>query len=327
MSTPHVLNSAPGTVHWGYFDAALAPVLEIDPGDIVVVNSVSGSSEETPDDAAFTVRPALRAIHAAIGRELGPHILTGPIAVRGAEPGDALRIEILDVALADDWGFNVIRRGKGALPEDFAFDSTIHLSIDRQTGVIRAPWGMEIPARPFFGVMGTAPAPDAGRLTSVIPGAFGGNLDNTELTTGAILYLPVAVEGGRLSVGDGHAAQGDGEVCLTAVETGLTGTLRIGLVKAANLAGPFAETPAHLIAMAFDEDLDEALRGALRNLIAMVSARTGLSAENAYRLCSLAADMRVTQVVNVKKGVHAMLPRRYLIPAARAGNRGVWNQS
>ena len=107
----HELNPAPTTVHWGYFDAALAPVLEIDPGDVVVVNSVSGGGEHSPSDPQFTVRPALRAIDAALRPELGPHILTGPIAVRGAEPGDVLRIEILDVALADDWGFNVIRRG------------------------------------------------------------------------------------------------------------------------------------------------------------------------------------------------------------------------
>lgn len=308
----HELNPSPSTVHWGYFDAALAPVLEIDPGDVVVVNSVSGGGEHSPSDPQFTVRPALRAIDAALRPELGPHILTGPIAVRGAEPGDVLRIEILDVALADDWGFNVIRRGMGALPEDFPFDRTIHLAIDRQNRTIRTPWGMEIPARPFFGVMGTAPPLAAGRLTSVIPGAFGGNIDNTELIPGAVLYLPVAVKGASLSVGDGHAAQGDGEVCLTAVETGLTGTLKIDLVKAANLAGPFAETPTHLIAMAFDEDLDEAVRAALRGMIAMVSTRAGISAENAYRLCSLAADLRVTQVVNVKKGVHVMLPRRYV---------------
>jgi acetamidase/formamidase len=117
MMAMHELNPTPTTVHWGYFDATLAPVLEIDPGDVVVVGSVSGSPEETTSDPQFTVRPASRAIHAAVRRELGPHILTGPMAIRGAEPGDALRIEVLDVALADDWGFNVIRRGKGALPE------------------------------------------------------------------------------------------------------------------------------------------------------------------------------------------------------------------
>jgi acetamidase/formamidase len=160
--------------------------------------------------------------------------------------------------------------------------------------------------------MGVAPPPEAGRVTSVIPGVFGGNIDNKELGPGAVLYLPVFNPGALLSFGDGHAAQGDGEVCLTAVETGLTGKFRVELIEKANLPGPHAETPTHLIAMAFDEDLNEAMRAALRALIAMIVDRTGLTRDEAYRLCSLAADLRITQVVNVKKGVHAMLPRQYL---------------
>lgn len=298
------------TVHWGFLDAALPAVLEIAPGDEVRLGSLSGGAPEAPSAPGMTLRPELAAIHAAHAPSPGPHILTGPIAVKGAEPGDALRIEILDVKLADDWGFNWIKPGKGALPEDFPVESLAHFAIDRTRGVVRAPWGLEIAARPFFGVIGVAPA--RGRVTSVIPGPFGGNMDLKELTPGAVLHLPVFAPGALLSIGDGHAAQGDGEVCLTAVETGLEGRFRIDLVKAAGLAGPFAQTPDHLITMGFDEDLDEAMRAALRAMIAQIEARTGLSAINAYRLCSVAADLRVTQVVNVKKGVHAMLPRRYL---------------
>ena len=309
-SRRHELLPSPATAHWGYFDASLKPALEIDPGDIVTLTSVSGSADDVPDDVRYTARQALRDIHAAMKPDLGPHILTGPLAVRGAEPGDALRIEILDVALADDWGYNVIRAGKGTLPEDFPNDRRIHLGVDRTRGIVTTPWGMTIPAKPFFGVMGVAPA--GARVTSVMPGAFGGNIDNKELTAGAVLHLPVFVPGALFSAGDGHAAQGDGEVCLTAVETGLTGTFRIDLVKGAKLSAPYAETPTHLIAMAFDEDLDVAAREALRALIAMIRARAGLSAEDAYSLCSLAADLRVTQLVNVRKGVHAMLPRRYV---------------
>lgn len=315
----HEIPVSPQTVHWGYFDAARPPVIEIEPGDTVVIHTVSGGPDETPEDSGFAVRPPLRAIHAAVVPDLGPHILTGPVAVRGAEPGDALRIEILDVALADDWGFNLIKPGKGALPEDFPDERLIHFQIDRDRGVIRTPWGMDLPARSFFGVMGTAPA--AGRHTSIIPGSFGGNMDNRELSAGSVLYLPVAVKGGFLSVGDGHAAQGDGEVCLTAVETGLTGTFRIGLIKAADLDAPFAETPTHLIAMAFDEDIDQAVRTALRRMIAMIVQRTGLSAEDAYRLCSLTADLRITQVVNIRKGIHAMLPRHLVEPEQCAATR------
>ena len=164
--------------------------------------------------------------------------------------------------------------------------------------------------------MGTAPAA-AGRITSVVPGSFGGNIDNKELVAGSVLDLPVAIAGGLLSVGDGHAAQGDGEVCLTAVETGLIGTLRIGLLKRAHLKAPVAQTPDHLIAMAFDEDLDVAASVALRRMIDLIIEQTSLSLEDAYRLCSLAGDLRITQVVNRKKGVHIMMPLRLLAPVQR----------
>ena len=304
----HELRPTPQTVHWGHFDAALPAVLAIDPGDEIVVDTVSGGAPETPPAGGYTVRPEARAIHAALKPDPGPHILTGPIYVRGAEPGDALRIEILDIALADDWGFNWIKPGKGALPEDFPFERIVHLGIDKKRRVVKLPWGLELPAKPFFGVMGTAPAGSEGRWTSVIPGAFGGNIDLKELTAGAVLTLPVFAPGALLSIGDGHGAQGDGEVCLTAVETGLTGTFRIHLIKDAGLDAPFAQTPTHAIAMAFDEDLDLAAKTALRRMIRHVVAVSGLSAEDAYRLCSLTGDLRVTQVVNVRKGVHMMMP-------------------
>lgn len=305
------------TVHWGHFDAALKPVIEIESGDEITIGSVSGAVGDAPRAAGMTLRPALAEVHRAHKASPGPHILTGPVAIRGAEPGDALRIEILDVQLADDWGYNWIKPGKGALPDDFPFARIAHFAIDRAREIVRTPWGHEIPARPFFGVMGVAPPPEAGRITSVMPGAFGGNIDLKELTAGAVLHLPVFNAGALLSVGDGHAAQGDGEVCLTAVETGLTGTFRVDLIKHARLDAPYAETPTHLVAMDFDEDLEQAMRCALRSLIAMTSARTGISAEDAYRLCSLAADLRITQVVNIRKGVHALLARRYLEPLVR----------
>ena len=189
---------------------------------------------------------------------------------------------------------------------------------------MHTPWGVTIPAKPFFGVMGTAPAAGRGRMTSVEPQDFGGNIDNKELVAGSVLYLPVAVAGGLFSAGDGHAAQGDGEVCLSAVETGLTATFGIGLVKGAHLPAPFAETPGHLITMAFHEDLDEAVRIALRHMIGQIAERTLLSAEHAYRLCSLAADLHVTQVVNRRKGIHVMLPKSIL--AELPARRSRWSQ-
>jgi acetamidase/formamidase len=309
--------ATPTTVHWGHFGADVKPIATIEPGDTVIITSVSGAPEVLPTQAGMTVRPELLAIHAAVKPEIGPHILTGPVAISGAMPGDALRVEIVDVALADDWGFNAIRPGFGTLPDDFPYERTVHLGIDRAKGLVHTPWGMTLEAHPFFGVMGVAPAPEIGRVSSVMPSSFGGNIDNKHLGAGAVLYLPVAVEGALFSCGDGHAAQGDGEVCLTAVETGLTGTFKIDIVKNANLEAPYAETKTHLIAMAFDEDLDEAARVALRRLIAMIVARTTLSADDAYRLCSLAADLHVTQLVNRSKGIHAMITRELLSQCKR----------
>jgi acetamidase/formamidase len=308
----HDVHPSPATVHWGSLDAGIRPVIEIDAGDTVTIHSVSGSATEASNDPDHTVRPELRAIHAALEPAPGPHILTGPVFVRGAMPGDALRIEILDVQLRDDWGFNLMRPGKGALPDDFAEEQLLHLDIDREAQRIRTPWGMKLPARPFFGVMAAAPRPEDGCLTSVIPGYFGGNMDNRHLVAGSILYLPVSTDGALFSAGDGHAAQGDGEVCLTAVETGLSGTLRIDVVKGANLSMPYAETPTHLIAMGFDENLEQAMQMALRSAMEMIIARVGLTAKEAYSLCSMAADLHITQVVNIKKGVHVMIPKSLL---------------
>ncbi len=311
----HTLLPELGTVHWGYLDASLNPVLSIDDGDIVTVHSVSGSIEETPYDH-YTICPELKAIHQTLMPDLGPHILTGPIRIRGAMPNDLLKIDILDIQLRDNWGFNIIRPGKGALPGDFSHPRTMHFAIDRKAGIITPPWGGRLAAKPFFGLIATAPRREEGRRSSIIPDYFGGNIDNKELGAGSTLYLPVSVEGALVSIGDGHAAQGDGEVCLTAVETGLTGTFRFSVIKAAEAPVPFAETATHLIAMGFDENLELAVQKALRNAIKLIGYRTGLSAENAFSLCSIAADARITQLVNVRKGSHIMIPKSVLPDAA-----------
>lgn len=308
----HEVFPSPDTVHWGNFDAGQQPAIEIDPGDTVTIHSVSGSASEASSEPHHTIRAELSAIHEALAPSPGPHILTGPVFVRGAQPGDTLRVEILDIKLRDDWGFNVMKPGKGALPEDFVEEQLLHLTIDREASTILTPWGIALPARPFFGVMATAPRPGDGSLTSIIPGYFGGNLDNKELVAGAILYLPVSVEGALFSTGDGHASQGDGEVCLTAVETGLSGTLRIDVIKATDQAMPYAETPSHLITMAFDEHLEVAMQAALRAAVKMIETKVGLTAAQAYSLCSMAADVRITQVVNLKKGIHVMIPKALL---------------
>lgn len=308
----HNVFPSPETVHWGRLDASLQPVISVDPGDTVTIHSVSGSAAEISTNSAHFIRPELRAIHEALTPSPGPHILTGPIYVHDATPGDTLRVEILDIKLRDNWGFNAVRLGKGALPDDFPGEQLLHLTIDPTANAIHTPWGMQLPARPFFGVMATAPRPEDGCLTSIIPGYFGGNIDNRELIAGSVLYLPVSVEGALFSVGDGHASQGDGEVCLTAVETGLSGTFRIDVIKDTKQAMPYAETPSDLIVMAFDENLEKAMQSALRHAIEMITARVGLPAIQAYSLISMAVDVRITQVVNIKKGIHVMIPKTLL---------------
>jgi acetamidase/formamidase len=314
--THHDLNASPATVHWGHFDAAIPPALTIESGDTVTMTSVSGAPDQLPDAASgYTIAPALLGIHDRVERKLGPHICTGPVAIRGAKAGDTLEVRIKAVGLKDDWGYNMIRPGAGALPDDFTQGRVIHIGLDAQKMTGRLPWGLEIPLRPFFGVMGVAPAPSAGIVSSVPPGRHGGNIDNKELVPGTKLYLPVHVDGALFSVGDGHGVQGDGEVCLTAIETGLTGTFELHLHPGRSLDWPYAETPTHLITMAFDPDLDVCVTIALRDMIAAICSRTGLSREDAYTLCSLAADLRITQVVNGSKGVHVMVEKRYLAPA------------
>jgi acetamidase/formamidase len=309
----HRLTSRPDTVHWGWFDAALPPVLTIESGDRVTVETVSGGPANLPGDG-FHVPPELLAIHEKSQRRLPGHILTGPIAVRGAEPGDVLEIRILDVRLRQDWGYTFVRPLAGALPNDFpAFEQMI-LRLDRERNVGRLPWGTELPLRPFFGVMGVAPPPAWGSISTIQPRAHGGNLDNKELRPGTSLFLPVHVPGALFSCGDGHAAQGDGEVCTTAIETALQGTFELVLHRATGLSYPRAETPTHLITMGMDPDLDQCLAMALRDMIALLGERGGLSRQDAYTLCSLAVDFRITQTVNGSRGVHAMLPKALLVP-------------
>ncbi len=187
-----------------------------------------------------------------------------------------------------------------------------HTAIDRQRGVGTTPFGMEIPLAPFFGVMGVAPKPVYGPVTTIIPREFGGNLDLKELVAGTTLYLPIWTKGGLFSVGDGHGVQGDGEVCTTALETALSGTFELVLRKDLRLDMPRAETPTHHITLGLDEDLDDAAKQALRQMIKLLVELAGLAPEDAYMLCSLGVDFRVTQLVDGNRGIHGMLAKSLL---------------
>ncbi len=234
--------------------------------------------------------------------------------MRGAKPGQVLQVDIEAIEPYYDWGYHAMRPLAGALPHDFAEPQVIHIVLDRARKMWKLPWGHEVPWAAFFGVMGTAPPPAWGALSTAPPRKNGGNLDNKELVAGTTLYLPIFVEGALFSAGDGHGAQGDGEVSITAVETGLTGTFRLTVRDDMRLEWPMAETPTHMITMAFDPDLDDCVVIALRSMIDLLGARAGLDRYQALTLCSLAADLRITQVVNGNKGVHVMLDKRYFAP-------------
>jgi len=307
----HHLPANAQTVHWGYWDAARKPVLTIASGDTVTIDTLSGEPEDLPSDEALLLAEH-RAVHEGTTRGSGPHFLTGPIHVEGARPGDVLEVHISDIQLRQDWGWNLIEPLLGTLPEDFPVHRRLHIPLDRAKRTAKLPWGLEWPLEPFFGNFGVAPPAHYGRITSIIPREFGGNMDCRALVQGCTVYFPVFNEGALFSAGDGHAAQGDGEVCLTAIETSLTGTFRLTVRKDLDVKFPRAETATHYIAMGMNDDLDDAARQALREMIRWITELSDLPAIDAYSLCSIAADLRVTQMVDVNKGVHCMLPKTAL---------------
>jgi acetamidase/formamidase len=317
MATHHI-SATPQTVRWGTFDAAYPALLTVSSGDTVVLECVSGAPEVMPPSGSgMAVPPALAAIHASSLPRAGGHIITGPVGVAGAEPGDMLEVRIDKIVLGNDWGYCGFRPLAGTLPEDFPDRYLSHIPVDRARGTCRLPWGTELTLAPFFGVMGVAPPPRYGMISTIQPREHGGNLDNKELTAGSILYLPVWASGANFSAGDGHGVQGDGEVCINALEICLTGTFSFVLHKGGGeraplLTYPRAETPTHFITMGMHEDLDLAMKQALRQMISFITGRTNLSKEQAYQFCSLAVDFHVTQTVNGEKGVHGMLRKGLL---------------
>ena len=243
------------------------------------------------------------------GLEHCGHILTGPIFVEGAEPGDVLEVRVLSVGLSMDYGYNGC---SGFVRENCEETPMKILELDGERMTSEFAPGIEIPLRPFFGSMGVAPPPDAGRWSSVPPWVHAGNLDNKELVAGTTLFIPVHVRGALFEVGDGHAAQGDGEVDQTGIETSLEGELQLIVRKDMSLEWPLGETPTHFITMGTHEDLTEATRIAVDQTVSFIAERTGLSRGEAYQLSSLVVDFRITQLVDRRVGVHAMIPKSVL---------------
>ena len=309
----HELKLIPSNTHTGSFDGRNKPVLRIASGDTVTVEALvpfgmdrllaAGASEaEIPE--------SLKAMDKYM-KEKGLYggTLTGPIFVEGAQTGDMLEVQILP-------GFEFLHpfgwtgfRGRGTLPDDFPYTRYKLYRIDVASGTIQFSPRITIKTSPFWGTIGVAPSVESRAIPNGVPGSHAGNLDFKELVAGTSLYIPVHVPGALLSIGDGHAVQGDGEINGGALETSLRGKVRVVLHKGKFIKWPRAETPTHFITMGLNPDLDEAARMAVREMIDYLVAEKGLTRDDAYNLCSQAVDLRVTQLVDGTKGIHAMIAK------------------
>jgi acetamidase/formamidase len=310
----HRLEATPDTIAYGYYWSDARPALRIRSGDIVDVDTLLTYTPAGLQRAGVSddrIQASLKAIVAGVtGDRRGPggHILTGPVYVEGAEPGDALEVKVLSIDLPIDYGYNGC---SGFLPENCDRSSPAKIiPLDRQRMTAEFEPGIVIPLRPFFGSMGVAPAPEAGRVSSNPPGRHAGNMDNKLLVAGSTLYIPVFAPGALFEVGDGHAAQGDGEVDQTAIETSLRGRIQLTVRKGMKLEWPRAETAAEYISMAADPDLTVATRLAVQEMVDFLAASRGLSKHRAYQLVSIAGDVAVTQLVDRPNvGVHVRMPK------------------
>ena len=308
--TKHHLKVTPETVIVGYYDPQSKPALQIASGDTVVVDTLGVAGPQALEAAGISpeqIQPELRAVVKAKPEARG-HFLTGPIYIEGAEPGDVLEVQILDVKMVVPYSYNAMGAA-GVLADEFTIGKRRIIELDRTKNVGRFVPGVEVPLRPFFGSMGVAPPEATGRITSRAPGIHAGNMDNRELIAGATVYIPVHVKGALFQAGDGHAAQGDGEVDVTGLETSLQGTFRFVVRKDKKLVWPRGETPTHYIAMGFDESLDKATKLAVQQAVEFLVEEKGLSRADAYMLTSVAVDLHITQLVDGNKGVHAMIPK------------------
>lgn len=307
------LKATPKTVVWGYYDAAAQPVLHIHSGDTVIFETLITNSPERLEKAGVPpeqVQQSLRDIYKEVtNKGPGGHILNGPVFIEEAEPGDTLEIHIQKIDLAIPYAYNAFGVGRGFLPEDFPYSKMKIIPLDQQHMVAKFAPGIEIPLHPFFGSMGEAPPENAGRVSSAPPGVHAGNMDNKELVAGTTLYLPVHVRGALFEIGDGHAGQGNGEVDITALETSLIGKLQFVVRKDLKIRYPRAETPTHYISMGFHEELYEATKLAVREMIDFLVADKHLTRDDAYMLTSVAGDVDITELVDGNKGVHVMLPK------------------
>jgi acetamidase/formamidase len=310
----HRLEATPPTVAYGYYWSEAAPALRIASGDIIDVDTLLTNTPTRLEDSgvpAQKIQQSLRTIVTEVtGERRGPggHILTGPVFVEGAEPGDVLEVKVLSIDFPIDYGYNGC---SGFIPANC--DRSVRqkiFALDTKKMVAEFKPGIVIPLKPFFGSMGVAPAPELGRVSSNPPGRHAGNLDNRELVAGSTLYIPIFVSGALFEVGDGHAAQGDGEVDQTAIETSLRGRLQLTVRKDMKLVWPRAETATDYISMGTDEDLKAATTIAIQEMVDFLAASKNLTKHEAYQLVSIAGHVAITQLVDRPVyGVHVKLPK------------------
>ena len=318
------LRSTPETVSWGWIAADRAPVLRVKSGQTVRIDTVTHQGLNTPQNpvaffGAAGIRPQdvlkdASEIYSAVKRAdgAGPHILTGPVHVEGAQPGDMLEVRVLDVEIRVPYGVNATGPGSGVVPDLLtkAEQKIIHLDLKRNVALFARD--VEVPLAPFMGIVAVAPPPRLKRVSTKPPGAFGGNIDFKHLIAVSTLYLPVFNDGALFYTGDGHACQGDGEVDGTAIEISLAPTLQLIVHKGAGRAmnWPRAEDAANHYSMGMGPNLDEALQHAIRETVEFLQSRAALSAAEAYALCSLAVDFRIREAVNNVQMVYGVIPKR-----------------
>jgi acetamidase/formamidase len=315
------LRSTPATVLWGYLAANLPPALTIKSGQTVEIETLSHQGLTTGKDPesffagygipAAEVLPDAIALFAQVKRPKGAavHILTGPVYVEGAEPGDTLEVRVLDIRFRVTYGVNNTGPGKGVLPHLLKEQSLrlIRVDLERQRALFAAD--IEIPLNPFMGIMAVSPPTSLGMVSSTPPGAWGGNMDLKYLSKGATLYLPVFNRGAQFFTGDGHAVQGDGEVDGGAIEISLTPTLQFFVHKDRPINLPRVETPSSYLTTGLSTDLNEATRVALQEAIAFLQQEKGMSPADAYALSSLAVDLGIGEAVDIVNLVYAKIPK------------------
>src|SRR5581483_10858171 len=310
----HRLEATPDTVAYGYYWSEAKPAIRIASGDIVDVDTLLTNSPQglaragVPDDK---IQASLKRIVGEVtGDRRGPggHILTGPVYVEGAELGDVLEVKILSIDLAIDYGYNGC---SGFMPENCDREAGIKIiPLNKRSMTAEYAPGIVVPMKPFFGSMGVAPAPELGRVSSNPPSRHAGNMDNKELVAGSTLYVPVFARGALFEIGDGHVAQGDGEVDQTAIETSLRGRVQLTVRKDMKLTWPRAETASDYIAMAADADLTTATKLAIQEMVNFLVETKKLTKHQAYQVISIAGNVAITQLVDKPNvGVHVRMPK------------------